>query len=248
MEKHTVRVLLIEDDEDDYVLVKKLLLKAPSAKFIVDWATNYDAGLDAICREEHDVYLLDYLLEGRNGLDLLREVAGIGCKAPIIFLTGQGAYEVDLEAMRMGSADYLVKDKLSTDLLERSIRYSIERKRAENELRRYRDNLVELVEERTLQLERANKNLQLEVSERKQAQAQREELITELQEALAKVKMLSGFLPICASCKKIRDDQGYWQQIEAYIRDHSEAEFSHSICPECARKFYPDFFDEEAAG
>jgi hypothetical protein len=76
--------------------------------------------------------------------------------------------------------------------------------------------------------------------ERKQAEAEREKLIHELQEAMAKVKTLSGMLPICASCKKIRDDQRYWNQIEAYIRDHSEAEFSHGICPECMKKLYPD--------
>jgi two-component system, response regulator PdtaR len=64
----------------------------------------------------------------------------------------------------------------------------------------------------------------------------------ELQEALDKVNMLSGLLPICSHCKKIRDDAGYWQQVEVYIRDHSEAEFSHGICPECMRNFYPDFY------
>ena len=63
-----------------------------------------------------------------------------------------------------------------------------------------------------------------------------------LQKALAKVKTLSGFLPICAHCKKIRDDKGYWNQIEVYIRDHSEADFSHSICPECAKNLYPEFY------
>jgi hypothetical protein len=63
-----------------------------------------------------------------------------------------------------------------------------------------------------------------------------------LQKALAKVKTLSGLLPICAHCKKIRDDKGYWNQIESYIRDHSEVEFSHSICPECAKNFYPEFY------
>jgi hypothetical protein len=65
-------------------------------------------------------------------------------------------------------------------------------------------------------------------------------LIRELQEALTMVKLLSGLLPICASCKKIRDDKGYWTQIESYIRDHSEAEFSHGICPDCMKKLYPD--------
>lgn len=65
-----------------------------------------------------------------------------------------------------------------------------------------------------------------------------------LKEAMDEVKILSGFLPICASCKKIRDDKGYWNQIETFIREHSEAEFSHSICPECAQKLYPEFVDE----
>jgi len=82
----------------------------------------------------------------------------------------------------------------------------------------------------------------LDITERKQAEAERERLIGELQEAVAKVKTLSGLLPICASCKRIRDDQGYWQQIEAYIRDHSEAEFSHSVCPDCAKELYPEVF------
>ncbi|MFQ5575485.1 MAG: ANTAR domain-containing response regulator [Anaerolineae bacterium] len=67
----------------------------------------------------------------------------------------------------------------------------------------------------------------------------------ELKDALVKVKTLSGLLPICASCKKIRDDQGYWQQVEIYIRDHSEAEFSHGLCPDCARTLYPGYFEPE---
>lgn len=64
----------------------------------------------------------------------------------------------------------------------------------------------------------------------------------QLQRALDQVKMLSGLLPICANCKKIRDDQGYWQDVAAYIRDHSEADFTHSICPDCMQKLYPGFY------
>jgi hypothetical protein len=67
----------------------------------------------------------------------------------------------------------------------------------------------------------------------------------ELERALSDIKQLSGMLPICSSCKKIRNDKGYWQQIETYIRDHSEAEFSHSICPDCATKLYPDIFNKK---
>ncbi len=87
----------------------------------------------------------------------------------------------------------------------------------------------------------------LDITERKRAEEERQRLIEKLQQALAEVKTLSGLLPICSSCKKIRDDKGYWNQIEAYIRDHSEAEFSHGICPECAKKLYPDLniYDEK---
>ena len=83
-----------------------------------------------------------------------------------------------------------------------------------------------------------------DISERKANEAERERLIDDLQEALAKVKTLSGFLPVCANCKKIRDDGGYWNQIESYIEAHSEAEFSHSICPECEKELYPELFEE----
>jgi len=82
-----------------------------------------------------------------------------------------------------------------------------------------------------------------DITARKKLENEKEQLIGQLQDSLAKVKLLSGFLPICASCKKIRDDQGYWKQIEGYIKEHSEAEFSHGICPECARKLYPDYMD-----
>lgn len=74
------------------------------------------------------------------------------------------------------------------------------------------------------------------------ADEEKSKIIADLREALAKVKTLSGFLPICASCKKIRDDKGYWNQIEAYLSEHSAAEFSHGICPECLEKLYPDLY------
>jgi PAS domain S-box-containing protein len=83
-----------------------------------------------------------------------------------------------------------------------------------------------------------------DISNRQLAEKQREKLISELQKALAEIKRLQGILPICASCKKIRDDKGYWNQIETYIREHSEAEFTHGICPDCARKLYPEYYEE----
>ena len=78
----------------------------------------------------------------------------------------------------------------------------------------------------------------------KQANLAKEELINDLQKALAEVKKLSGMLPICSSCKKIRDDEGYWQQIEEYIRNHSEADFTHGICNDCVKDLYPEFYQK----
>jgi hypothetical protein len=84
-----------------------------------------------------------------------------------------------------------------------------------------------------------------DVTAAKNTEQEREKLITELQEAIAKVRTLRGLLPICSSCKKIRDDKGYWNQLESYIQEHSDAAFSHGICPECLRKIYPEFDGEE---
>jgi len=81
-----------------------------------------------------------------------------------------------------------------------------------------------------------------DVTPSKQAAAELERLIAELQDALAKVKLLSGLLPICASCKQIRDEQGSWRPLEAYIRAHSEADFSHGFCPKCFQDLYGDYF------
>jgi PAS domain S-box-containing protein len=170
MIRRQFKVLLIEDDEDDYVLVREMLDESTSTKFDLDWLETYDSGLEALCRAEHDVVLLDYRLGDRNGLELLRDAMKRGCEVPVILLTGQGGYEVDIEAMRAGAADYLVKGEITADMLERTIRYSVERKHTEHELKRYRDHLEDLVRERTAQLERANENLQLEVEERMRAE------------------------------------------------------------------------------
>ncbi len=78
--------------------------------------------------------------------------------------------------------------------------------------------------------------------DRKKADLEQKALLTSLQKAMAEIKTLSGLLPICAHCKKIRDDQGYWSQLEVYIRDHSNADFSHCICPACLRKHYPKYY------
>lgn len=92
--------------------------------------------------------------------------------------------------------------------------------------------------ERTRELEATNKQLHSEILERKQIQAEKEKLIMELQESMDNIKLLSGLLPICSNCKKIRDDKGYWNHLELYIETHTEAMFTHSVCPKCMDEIY----------
>lgn len=129
--QHTIKALLIEDDEDDFVITRKLLSRIEGTNFQIDWLKNYDDGLEAVVKSEHDICLLDYRLGERNGLEFLREAIQKGCKTPIILLTGSGDRAVDVEAAKAGASDYMVKGQISDSLLERSIRYSIESKKIE---------------------------------------------------------------------------------------------------------------------
>jgi signal transduction histidine kinase len=147
-----VRVLLIDDDRDDYLLTRDLFAEIPGGRYRLDWVADYDAGLAAICRADHDVYLLDYRLGEKTGLDLLAEARKAGCSGPVILLTGQNVWEVDLAAMESGAADFLEKGRLDATLLERSIRYALQQRRSEAELERK-------VQERTEALEKANSAL-----------------------------------------------------------------------------------------
>jgi signal transduction histidine kinase len=136
-----LRVLIADDDEDDYFLTRDLLLQSRRQKVHLDWAPNYREALQAIERNEHDVYLFDYRLGEGDGLELLRQAVARGCKAPIILLTGDDDWETDVQAMKGGAADYLVKGHFDAQLLERSIRYAIERKRAKEELLEYANEM-----------------------------------------------------------------------------------------------------------
>jgi len=91
-----------------------------------------------------------------------------------------------------------------------------------------------------LDLDQANKDLKSEIKIREQTQNEKEQLIDQLQQALDEIKTLNGIVPICAGCKKIRDDKGYWNQVEVYVQNHTEAVFSHGLCPECVETLYPD--------
>lgn len=134
---------------------------------------------------------------------------------PSIMVTGTGDELSAVEALKSGAADYIVKDPEG----------------------RYLELLPVVVEQVIEQ-----RNL---AEAKRRAEEEKERLIVELQHALANVKTLSGLLPICASCKKIRDDDGYWTMVETYLSEHSDAEFSHGICPDCGKELYGDLYVDE---
>src|SRR5437870_4191070 len=102
MDDRPVKVLLVEDDEDDYILTRQLLADSQDVSFTLDWAPSYAQALEMIAAQQHDVYLLDYRLGEGTGLELLREALARGCQAPMILLTGQGDREVDVQALKAG--------------------------------------------------------------------------------------------------------------------------------------------------
>jgi PAS domain S-box-containing protein len=122
-----VRILIIDDDEDDFLITSEYIRHIPGASFQIEWCPDFDQALDLICEKRFDLYFTDYRLGARSGVDLLKEVMSRGCDAPIILLTGKGNREVDMEAMQLGAVDYLVKTELTVEKMERCIRYTLER-------------------------------------------------------------------------------------------------------------------------
>ena len=144
MNNQPIKVLLIDDDEDDFVITRNLLAKIEGSSFHLDWEGSYTAAVETIKACRHDVYLIDYRLGEHNGVDLVRLVVESGCAAPAIMLTGD--HRVDIEATRAGAADYLVKWAITTAALERSIRNALDRNRGAEKLRLSEERYRALVE------------------------------------------------------------------------------------------------------
>jgi PAS domain S-box-containing protein len=142
MPSRPVRVLLIEDEKADYLLTRRMLASCVHQPFELQWVDSWKDGLNAIRRGAHDVCLLDIRLNGSDGFELLKESQNIGNQAPVILLTGTGDYQLDIEATRLGAADFLVKGHFTAELLERSIRYAIAQASAMQELQKRQEELL----------------------------------------------------------------------------------------------------------
>lgn len=129
-EPPNIRLLVVEDDEEDFILTRDLLREIRGKRFNIEWATTFEEGLKAMSANSQEVALVDFRLGAHNGIELLQAARAAGAEAPVILLTGAGHEDADHAAMKAGAADYLVKGQVEASQLERTIRYAIERKRA----------------------------------------------------------------------------------------------------------------------
>ncbi|MFT2008050.1 ATP-binding protein [Pontibacter sp. 13R65] len=177
-----IRILLVDDDEDDYIITRDIITDIPERHYLLEWTSSFSDALKIIEERRHSIYLVDYRLGAHDGLELIREAVKGGSVAPFILLTGQSDRETDEKAMRAGALDYLVKGKISPNELERSIRYSIEHAKSLAVIQRLNTELEERVKDRTQELakviqklEQTNKSLhEAELEVRKALQKEKE--------------------------------------------------------------------------
>ncbi|WP_437649388.1 response regulator [Sorangium sp. So ce362] len=143
MNDSEIKVLLVDDDEVDHLVTRRLLREVSRTRYDVTWVSTSDEALEALLAGGYDVCLLDFRLDARTGLEVVHEANRLGCAIPIIMLTGVGDEEIDMAAMSAGAADYLVKGRFDAQILERTIRYAIEHKRSQLKLKQYADTLEE---------------------------------------------------------------------------------------------------------
>lgn len=230
-----IRILMLEDVASDAILIKDELQSA-GLNFVPCVVSNRKDYLEALDNFFPDIILSDYNLPQYDGVKALSD-ARLKLKfpdVPFILVTGAIAEDLAIDILISGASDYVMKNRLQrlVPAVQRALEEAREvkaRREAEAQLRKAHDELEVQVKQRTAQL-------QTEIEERKKTEE-------DLREALSRIKTLSGLLPICASCKKIRDSKGNWEQVEVYIKNNSNAEFTHGVCPECARKLYPQAFN-----
>lgn len=133
--QHKHKIAVIEDDEDDFQIIKDYITDIEGNSFVVDWFQDYNSAIEAIKNKEYHLYFVDYFLGHKTGLDLLDAATELNCDAPIILLTGLGNKAIDIKAMEKGATDYLVKNDLNTEKLERCIRFALERSNFLKELK-----------------------------------------------------------------------------------------------------------------
>lgn len=176
---NSIRILHVDDDEQDYIIIRDLLDDITDLNIQLVWVATYEEALTILTRNEHDLCLLDYFLGEHNGLELIKQAKANGSHIPIVMLTGTGSRIIDWEAMKSGVIYYLDKNRMDEFDLERAIRYGIEHAELLRQVRDLNASLEERVEKRTEQLQQANEQLEREIAERERVEAELQQLRAE---------------------------------------------------------------------
>ncbi len=209
-----LKILIVDDDSISQKLLKGLLAKQGYGNILI--SNSGEHALELIKKDPPDLILLDVFMPGIEGYEVCRRLKADTATAhiPVIMVTG-GAVQADeaiKKSFKAGAIDFITKPIRGIEFLARVKSGLI--------IKKNHDLLVE------------------EIKQRKTAEKEKEKLIEKLEQASSEIKSLQGIIPICSHCKKIRDDKGYWNILEAYLQKHSDALFSHGICPDCSDKLY----------
>jgi phosphoserine phosphatase RsbU/P len=209
--KHNI--LIVDDIANNIQVLGSILIKDDHA---ISYATSGGQALEMVEVEDYDLILLDIMMPGMDGFEVCRRIKLMPGKEaiPIIYLTARTEKQDVVEGLDSGAVDYITKPFNPAELKARV--------RTHLQLKEARDCIAV----QNNQLKAQNLNL--------------DQLNRQLEAALEKIKTLEGIIPICCVCKNIRNDKGFWEHLEHYISNHSDATFSHGICPECMKKQYPD--------
>lgn len=211
-----IKILLVEDDYLIADMIERILSELGYNNIIE--ASNGKQAIEKTRIMKPDIIIMDIEMPEMNGIEATQIIQD-KYPTPVIILTAYENSKFIEQASKAGVSAYLIKP-LKKNLVERSIAIALAR---HNDLIKVR-KLNKKLEEKNLEMLRLNKKLKVKNNE--------------LDIALAEIKTLRGFVPICSNCKKIRDDEGFWNNVEAYISEHTEAKFTHGICPECMETLY----------
>ncbi len=205
-------ILLVDDCQLTLDVISELLLEH---EFGVLTSSNAGIAMSMICREKIDLVISEMKMPDIDGIQLLEQIHNFKPDLPVIFMTGYADQDMTVNAINSGAFDIIMKPFDTANFIN---------------MARKAFDYIKL------------KKLESELSKHYLVEKERDHLTKELNNALAEIKPLSGMLPICSCCKKIRDDKGNWEQAEIFIQDRLDAEFSHGYCPECAHTLYPKYF------
>ncbi len=230
------RIMAVDDTPVNLHLLKTLLSvqgytvqSAPNGKYALKYL------LDKSC-DLPDLILLDIRMPEPDGFEVCKNLKNEDRTRdiPVIFISALNETLDKVRAFSLGAVDYITKPFQPDEVLSR-IRTHLSLRSMHKNLR---EKNLEL-EKEIAQRKEVEDALRIQSHELRESVRERDHLISELKNAIAQIKTLKGLLPICAGCKKIRNDHGYWEQIEVYIREHADVSFTHGICPDCKLRLYP---------